>query len=150
MGQDVSRNTLSLARAAGGIISTTGDMTRWERALYTDRLLPPRQQAELESLVSTSTGQPIERTSLTDPSGFGLGVAQLTSEKFGTVWFFSGQTFGFTTLHVYFPDSGLIMAIGLNSAPTDTQILALAESVYDTLVSQGIVPASPTSVGAGP
>ena len=38
VGRDVSRDTLSWGRAAGGIISTTGDMTRWERALYTGRL----------------------------------------------------------------------------------------------------------------
>ena len=48
-------------RAAGGIISTTSDLTLWERALYAGRLLPPGQQAELTSLVSTATGQPIEQ-----------------------------------------------------------------------------------------
>src|SRR3954451_5078538 len=90
-GRDVSRNTLSWARAAGAIVSTTSDMTRWERALYAGRLLPPAQQAELESLISTSTGQPIERTSLTDPNGFGLGVSQGTIDEFGTVWLFTGE-----------------------------------------------------------
>src|SRR3954451_22691013 len=62
LGRDVSRDTLSWARAAGAIISTTSDMTRWERALYGGRLLPPQQQGELESLISTKTGQPIART----------------------------------------------------------------------------------------
>jgi D-alanyl-D-alanine carboxypeptidase len=149
LGTDVSRNTLSWARAAGGIISTTSDMSRWERALYTGRLLPAEQQAELESLVSMQTGQPIEQTSLTDPSGFGLGVAQATSEKLGTFWFYEGGTLGFRTLHLYFPDTGLILAMGLNSAPVEDQILTLAESVHDTLVSHGVVPAAPAPVGPG-
>jgi D-alanyl-D-alanine carboxypeptidase len=149
LGTDVSRNTLSWARGAGGIISTTSDMTRWERALYTGRLLPAEQQAELESLVSMQTGQPIEQTSLTDPSGFGLGVAQATSEKLGTFWFYEGGTLGFRTLHLYFPDTGLILAMGLNSAPVEDQILTLAESVHDTLVSHGVVPAAPAPVGPG-
>ena len=149
LGTDVSRNTLSWSRAAGGIISTTSDMTRWERALYTGRLLPAEQQAELESLVSMQTGQPIEQTSLTDPSGFGLGVAQATSEKLGTFWFYEGGTLGFRTLHLYFPDTGLILAMGLNSAPVEDQILTLAESVHDTLVSHGVVPAAPAPVGPG-
>ncbi|MCW2618219.1 MAG: (Serine-type) D-alanyl-D-alanine carboxypeptidase, partial [Modestobacter sp.] len=63
VGRDVSRDTLSWARGAGGILSTTGDMTRWERALCSGRLLPAEQQAELTSLVSARTGQPIDRTS---------------------------------------------------------------------------------------
>jgi D-alanyl-D-alanine carboxypeptidase len=146
IGRDVSRDTLSWGRGAGGVVSTTGDLTRWERALYTGRLLPPEQQAELTSLVSTATGQPIEQTSLTDPSGFGLGVAQFTAEELGTFWVYEGGTLGFRTLHVYLPEPGLIMAIGLNSQPADDQIVALALSVIDTLVSQGVIPAP---VGAG-
>jgi D-alanyl-D-alanine carboxypeptidase len=147
MGHDVSRDSLSWARGAGGIISTTSDMTRWERALYSGRLLPAEQQAELTSLISTKTGQPIDRTSPTDPKGFGLGVAQLTAEKLSTVWFYEGETLGFRTLHVYVPGSGLIMAMGLNSQPADDRIATLAESVYATLVSQGVVPAAPAPAG---
>ncbi|HYH26450.1 MAG TPA: serine hydrolase domain-containing protein [Blastococcus sp.] len=139
LGQDVSRNTLSWARAAGGIVSTTSDMTRWERALYGGRLLPPQQQAELESLVSTTTGQPIGSTSVTDPQGFGLGIAQLTDPQLGTFWFYEGETLGFRALHAYFPDSGLIIAIGLNSATDDDQSATLMKSVYDTLRANGMI-----------
>ena len=147
VGRDVSRDTISWGRGAGGVLSTTGDMTRWERALYSGRLLPPEQQKELTSLVSTATGQPIEQTSPADPSGFGLGVAQVTAEELGTFWVYEGGTLGFRTLHVYLPESGLIMAMGLNSQPADDQISALALSVADTLVSQGALPAS-VSAGA--
>ena len=139
LGQDVSRNTLSWARAAGGIVSTTSDMTRWERALYGGRLLPPQQQAELESLVSTTTGQPIGSTSVTDPQGFGSGIAQLTDPQLGTFWFYEGETLGFRALHAYFPDSGLIIAIGLNSATDDDQSATLMKSVYDTLRANGMI-----------
>jgi D-alanyl-D-alanine carboxypeptidase len=92
VGRDVSRFTLSWTRGAGGIISTTHDMTAWERALYGGALLPARQQAELMSLVSEGTGQPIEQTSLKDPYGFGLGVQQLTGPTLGTVWLYEGGT----------------------------------------------------------
>jgi D-alanyl-D-alanine carboxypeptidase len=149
IGRDVSRDTLSWGRATGGIIGTTSDMTRWERALYTGRLLPPAQQVELTSLVSTQTGRPIEQTSPTDPSGFGLGVQQVTAEPFGTFWVYEGGTLGFRTLHVYLPGSGLIMAMGLNSQPADDQIIALVVSVYETLVAEGVLEATPTPVGAG-
>ena len=150
VGRDVSRDTLSWARGAGGIISTTRDMTRWERAMYDGRLLPAKQQAELLSLVSTRTGKPIKRTSASDPGGFGLGVAQATYPGFGTVWLYEGGTLGFRTLHVWFPDSGAIIAIGLNSAPTHDHVSQLAIAVHKTLAAHGLAtPAQSPGGGRG-
>jgi D-alanyl-D-alanine carboxypeptidase len=140
-GQDTSRDSLSWARGAGGIISELGDMTEWERALYSAALLPAEQQAELTSLVSSQTGLPIDRTSLEDPTGFGLGIAQLTAPGLGTAWWYEGGTLGFRMVHIYVPESGLVLALALNSATADDRIMLLLESVYTTLVEQGEVPA---------
>jgi D-alanyl-D-alanine carboxypeptidase len=139
VGRDVSRDTLSWGRGAGGMIGTTSDIIPWVRALYTGRLLPPQQQAELTSLVSTATGQPIEQTSPSDPNGFGLGVAQLTIEPLGTFWVYEGSTLGFRVLHVYLPDSGVTVALGLNSHTGGTETAALAEAVFDTLITHGVL-----------
>ncbi len=146
-GRDVSRDSLSWARGAGGVLSTTADMTWWARVLYEGWLLPPQQQAELLSLVSTATGEPIEGTTPEDPGGFGLGVAQLT-DALGTFWFYEGQTLGFRFLHVHFPESGVIVAMGLNSSPDEDQIVVLATSVYDTLAAHGVVEPAPAGAGA--
>jgi D-alanyl-D-alanine carboxypeptidase len=82
--------------------------------------------------------------------GYALGLAQITAAGLGTVWFYEGGTLGFRTLlHVYVPEPGLIMAMGLNSAPAEDQIDVLMTSVYSTLVEQGAVPAPATVVGAG-
>ena len=137
--RDVSRTTLSWARGAGSIIGTTHAMTVWEQALYHARLLPPQQQRQLKSLVSTKTGKPIKQTTTSDPEGFGLGVAQAMSPKLGRFWFYEGETLGFRTMHVFLPKSGVIFAMGLNSQPTADHINDLALSVYDTLVSAGVV-----------
>ena len=133
--RDVSRTTLSWTRGAGGIISTTHDMTVWERALYHGRLLPRRQQRELRSLVSLKTGKPIRHTTTTDPQGFGLGIAQMTHPEIGRFWFYEGETLGFRTLHVFLPRSGLLFALALNSQPTVDHIGDLSVSVYRTLVA---------------
>ncbi|MGR6963622.1 serine hydrolase domain-containing protein [Geodermatophilus sp. URMC 61] len=146
-GEDVSRDSLSWARGAGAILSTTADMTLWARVLYGGWLLPPQQQAELLSLVSTATGEPIEATSPEDPRGFGLGVAQMTDDL-GTFWFYEGETMGFRFLHAYFPESGLVVAVGLNSRPDEDRIGALATSVYDTLLTHGAL--GPVPAGAVP
>jgi D-alanyl-D-alanine carboxypeptidase len=139
VGRDVSRHTVSWARGAGGIISTLHDMTVWERAMYSGAMLPPAQQAKLLSLVSTRTGKPIDHTSPAEPSGFGLGVQQGTTPKLGTFWVYLGGTFGFRTLHFYLPDSGVIMAMGLNSQPNEDAINSLATSIYDTLHAHDLI-----------
>jgi D-alanyl-D-alanine carboxypeptidase len=142
LGRNVSRTTLSWTRGAGGIISTTHDMTVWEQAMYHGRLLPRHQQRELRSLVSTQTGRPIKHTTPSDPQGFGLGIAQMTNPKIGRVWFYEGETLAFRMLHVYLPKSGLIFAVALNSQPTVDHIGDLAVSVHDTLVAQGVIRAT--------
>ena len=138
LGRDVSRTTLSWTRGAGGIISTTHDMTVWEQAMYHGRLLPGHQQRELRSLVSSKTGKPIRHTTPSDPEGFGLGIAQMTHPEIGRFWFYEGETLGFRTLHFYLPRSGLIFALALNSQPTVDHIGDLVVSVYETLVSDGV------------
>ena len=100
-------------------------------------------------MVSTRTGQRIEQTSPADPGGFGLGVQQVTAEPFGTFWVYQGGTLGFRTLHVHLPETGVIMALGVNSQPAEDRLIDLAVSVYDTLVSQGFIPARPAPVGTG-
>jgi D-alanyl-D-alanine carboxypeptidase len=151
LGRDVSRTTLSWTRGAGGIISTTRDMTLWERAMYGGRLLPRAQQRELLSLVSIKTGRPIEHTTPSDPAGFGLGTAQVTIPEVGRVWFYEGETLAFRTLHVYLPGSGVIFAVALNSQPTVDNIGDLVVAVHSTLVEHGVVrPRAPAARASGP
>ena len=149
VGRDVSRDTLSWTRGAGGILATTHDMTVWERALYGGHLLPASQQAELMSLVSETTGHPIKETSPSDPAGFGLGVQQVINSGLGTIWTYEGGTFGFRTLHMYVPSSGVIIAVGLNSQSTQDEIGALVVSVYGTLLSHGTIHATPAPSAGG-
>jgi D-alanyl-D-alanine carboxypeptidase len=127
--------SLTWAQGAGAIVASLADMTRWERALYTGRLLPPRQQHELESLVSTTTSQPIPRTTLTDPIGYGLGVGQATTAQTGTVWTYEGQTLGFRAVHIYDPTTGVIVVVAVNSAVGSQQddVTNLAIQVLQTV-----------------
>lgn len=127
---------LTWAQGAGGIVSSLQDMTTWDRALYTGRELPAAQQRELETLVSTATGQPIETTTPTDPQGYGLGVVQ-ESLGIGTVWAYEGETLGYRALHLYFPRTGLILAIAVNSSADADTLPGLAETVYQTLQDNG-------------
>ena len=137
LGQAVPPLALTWAQGAGGIVTSLADMTTWDRALYSGQLLPPRQQNQLESLVSEATGQPIARTTPAGPAGFGLGIQQMTSAQTGPIWDYEGQTFGNRVVHLYLPRSGMIIALALNSATDNDDIGDLATSVYQTLQNAG-------------
>lgn len=125
---------LSWAQGAGGLVSSLRDMTAWDRALYSGRLLPPAQQRELESLVSAKTSKPVKNVTADDPIGFGLGVVKIVHPVAGTVWFYEGATYGNRVLHMYFPETGMIIAIAVNSAVGEEDTLPdLAGTVYKTL-----------------
>lgn len=128
---------LSWAQGAGGLVSSLEDMTAWDRALYSGQLLPPAQQRELESLVSMTTGKPIESVTADDPFGFGLGLVKIVHPVAGTVWFYEGATYGNRVLHMYFPETGMIIALAVNSAVGEEDTLPdLAGTVYETLSAQ--------------
>jgi D-alanyl-D-alanine carboxypeptidase len=141
LGKPVPPLALTWAQGAGGIVSSLQDMTTWDRALYQGQELPPPQQRQLESLVSTTTGKPIPGTTPTGPVGYGLGVEQGTSRPTGTVWDYEGETHGYRVLHIYFPRSGLIIALAANSALDNDkdELGKLAVSVYQTLQKAGAV-----------
>lgn len=121
-GKDVSGDSLSWAQGAGSIVSTPADLVMWARALYQgNTLLPQRQKTELMSLISTKTGKPLAKPTADNPAGFGLGVAQRYDAKMGTFWFYQGETLGFRAAHLYFPDSGLVVAVFANSRPVERE-----------------------------
>ena len=115
VGRDLRRYNLSYARAAGGIVSSLKDATKWERALYRGRMLPSKQQRKLESLVSQNTGKPTKR-----PNGYGLGVAEGVLPGVGRLWNYEGETLGYRVLHFYVPRSGTLLAVAVNSSPSES------------------------------
>jgi len=141
IGKPMPRLALTWAQATGGIVSSLADMTTWDRALYTGQLLPPRQQHQLEFLVSEATGKPIRRTTATDPSGYGLGVQQEFNPQTGSYWDYEGQAFGARVLHLYLPRTGLLIAVAANSSATNDDLADLAGAAYQTLHKAGAIPA---------
>ena len=139
LGEAMPPLALTWAQAAGGIVSSLADMTTWDRDLYQGQVLPARQQHQLETLVSQATGKPIGTTTLADPAAYGLGVEQSTTVQTGTVWYYEGQAFGARVMTLYFPRSGLIIALAVNSSTDNDDVSDLAESVYQALQQAGAV-----------
>ena len=137
LGRDLRRFSLSYAAGAGGIVSSLADLSKWERALYAGRMLPRKQQRELESLVSQKTGKPVKRLTPADPRGYGLGVARALSPALGRVWFYEGETFASRVLHLYFPRSRTLIDIAANSG-ANPPLTSLGVSVYAILHGSGL------------
>jgi D-alanyl-D-alanine carboxypeptidase len=136
LGRDVKPFSASWAQAAGGIVSSPSDLTRWVRALYQGTVLAPTQRGELMTLVSQATGTPVAGVSVSDPRAFGLGVAQTFQPAIGgPIWFYEGETLGYRMLYTYLPAQDAVIAIGVNSQPSGSadQIGPLVLAVYQTL-----------------
>lgn len=132
---DVKPYSLSWTQAAGGIVSTPSDVTRWVRALDAGTLVPPKQHAEMQTMVSMKTGKPIAATTPSDPRGFGLGVGEALMPKIGRVWFYEGETLGYRVVQVRLPISRAVVVVALNSQPNakDDKIGDLVTKIVEAL-----------------
>lgn len=140
IGKNMTPYSLSWAQGAGAIVSTPQDLTVWARALYEkSSLLPDKQRAELESLISTKTAKPVDAATADDPGAFGLGVAQRFTAGLGAFWFYQGETLGFRCAHLYFPDTGLVVAIFANSrvVEKESHTPQLFQTIYKTIKANG-------------
>jgi D-alanyl-D-alanine carboxypeptidase len=118
IGRDVREDSTSWAQAAGGAISNARDTTRWMRAVFEGRVVPPEQQTEFLQMISTRTGEPISEVSADDPQGFALGLVQGLIPG-GPVWFYQGMTLGYRTLYVWSEADGTLITVQTNSQPDD-------------------------------
>jgi D-alanyl-D-alanine carboxypeptidase len=135
VGKDMKDNDMSWAAAAGGIVSRPQDVAAWARALYAGPLLSAKERAQLMTIVSNKTGQPIAEASEADPVGFGLGVGAAYKAAYGHVWYYQGETLGYRMFYGYFPKDDLVIAFGLNSQPNDPDNKAgeLLERLYTAI-----------------
>lgn len=117
---DTITNDLSWAGAAGALVANTDDVARWVQLLYHGTLINPqykeRALAELESLVSIKTGQPIATVTEKNPKGFGLGVVSIYDKQSKqTFWYYEGSTLGFRVMYVWSPCNDVTTVVALNS-----------------------------------
>ncbi|ARQ70792.1 serine hydrolase domain-containing protein [Streptomyces marincola] len=87
--RDLTDTTLSVDGGAdGGIVSTTGDMNTFLRALMDGRLLPPEQLAQMRTTVPESQEPGVD-------TRYGLGIAWRPAEGCPDgVWHHGGTSFG--------------------------------------------------------
>ena len=103
---DATEMDQSFGWAAGGIVSTTGDLHRFFAALLGGRLLPPAQQHELVTTVPTANWIPDTR--------YGLGIFTQTLPDGTTVWGNGGATYGSWTYAMGTQDGTHLLTSNIN------------------------------------
>jgi D-alanyl-D-alanine carboxypeptidase len=88
---DVSDNNLSWGGAAGAMVSTAPDWSRFYTALLSGKLLPAAQLAQMLTTVPMSPDQP-------DGPGYGLGI-QTGTTPCGTIWGHDGGLPGYLSVN---------------------------------------------------
>ncbi|MFF7638434.1 serine hydrolase domain-containing protein [Kitasatospora sp. NPDC008050] len=90
---NVSGNDPSWGGAAGAVVSTAQDWSRFYTALMSGRLLPPAQLAELRDTVPMDPGNPV------NGPGSGLGIETGTMAC-GTIWAHDGGITGYSSVNL--------------------------------------------------
>ncbi|WHM38716.1 serine hydrolase domain-containing protein [Streptomyces sp. BPTC-684] len=103
---DVTALNPSMASSAGEMVSDSGDLNRFYRALLTGELLPRRQLAEMKTTVAMP-GAP--------GAGYGLGLAARKLPCGVEVWGHDGGIHGSTSVAVTTEDGRHSLAYNLNS-----------------------------------
>ncbi|MCJ8318406.1 MAG: beta-lactamase family protein [Colwellia sp.] len=105
---------MSIPMGAGGIVSTSSDVTTFMEALFSEKIISA-QSIELMTTIKGSYGMGVSRFSVHDRESFGH----------------SGSLGGFKSLAMYFPNEKLAIAITANGdANKKQEILSEALSYY--------------------
>ena len=119
IGRDVRDASVSWMQSAGGAVANARDVDRWMRAVFSGKVVPPKQQKEWTELISTKTGKPIATVTEDDPGGFALGLADKILGPLGAQWFYEGESLGYRTIYVWVADQDLMITVQTNSQPPD-------------------------------
>lgn len=117
-GTDVTEYSLSYLNAAGGMISTSENMTKWIHALLTPgNLLNDREWRQLNELVSQNNGRVVTELTTEDALGFGLGIRMQYSPTLqSTYYIYQGMTLGYRAIYFYLPARHTLVAVTVNSS----------------------------------
>jgi D-alanyl-D-alanine carboxypeptidase len=142
---DVSNNNPAWGGAAGAVVSTVRDWSRFSTALMSGELLPAAQLAEMLTTVPQIPDEP-------DGPGYGLGI-QTGATPCGTIWGHDGGIPGYLTTNVTDRAGGRVAAVAVMTESwaefeSDPKIAAAAQALQTAVVCAMFGKPAPTTAGA--
>ena len=107
---------MSQPGAAGALISTAGDLVRWQQALVAGKVVDPAAYEEMTLPFLLASGR---------ETGYGMGL-QLDKQAGRPCVWHGGGINGFNSVLMYFPDEALHVAVISNSERLRADALGLA------------------------
>lgn len=104
--KDVTNLNLSSYAAAGAIISTSDDISKWFKLLMSGQVLAKKQQQELMTTIAIGNHAPKPTN-----AQFGLGVYVYDSPVYGKIWWYQGVTEGYISFVGYLPSKEISFTI---------------------------------------
>ena len=98
--------SMTQPHAAGALLSTTGDLAEWHKALTGGEFIHDDSYEKMTSVAKLNDGE-------TYPYGYGLGVGQMRERRMIS---HGGGIHGFTCYSLYLPEEDLYVAVLTNGA----------------------------------
>lgn len=124
--------------AAGDIVSTVGDLAKWDIALQSGKIVSPTDFALMETPGKLANGA-------SDGYGFGLQIDTVDGRE--RVWH-NGGTFGSSSSNVTFPQDGVDVIVLENEDGAATA--ALSTTIYETMFPNVALAAMKPGTGEDP
>jgi D-alanyl-D-alanine carboxypeptidase len=136
-------SSLSLEYTAGGIISTSEDLTTYTQALYNPGFLLTKNEIEnltTKYMIAQSPtsgfpngGQPITEVSESIPVGYGLGIFKIYApEPLGSYYMYNGATLGYSSFYAYYPKNEMYTTFMINNGVNMT----IQNKAYQNLINE--------------
>lgn len=129
--------SMTQPHAAGSLLSTTGDLAIWHKALTSGEFIHDDSYEMMTSVANLNNGE-------TFPYGYGLGIGQLRSRDMIS---HGGGIHGFTCYSLYLPDEDLYVAVLTNGATGAPGPGTIARKIAAMTVGDPYPDRVPTALG---
>lgn len=123
--KDITELNLSWANAAGGLVSTSHDITLWFRQLVNGSLLPDEQMDQLK----TTTPIVGLQSFTTNGASYGLGVIHDLTTLGEESWFHTGGTLGYTSFMGWLKAKDIVITMTANHISITRDIYVIMENL---------------------
>ena len=132
-----------LGDGARFLLSNTNDMAYWIASIFNNSLLDSSSMDELSKVVSKETGQFLHSE---EEMGYSFALDRVKTKEYGTIWFYPGNSAGFTTFVAWIPKLHISVAVALNKEVNFDELFNQVTAYLQATYSQTILEKQRSSI----